>query len=97
MKNIFRRDKRSTLDKEIDNVIEVMALVKPDSKEYTVMASNLDILLKAKAYDKSQAKVSKDTILTVAGSIAGILIIVAYEHAHIVASKAIGFVIKGRV
>ena len=92
-----RKDKRNTLDKEIDNVIEVMSLTGPGTEEYTKMASNLDILLKAKAYDKSSTKVSKDTIWSVAGSIAGILIIVGFEQAHIVASKAIGFVIKGRV
>jgi len=97
MKLFTKKDKRSTIDKEIDSVIEVMSILNANSDEYTAMAKNLEVLMKAKSYNKDGTKVSKDTVWTVVGSIASIVIIVGYEQAHIVASKAIGFVIKGRV
>lgn len=37
---------------------------------------------------------SADAILTAATSLVGIAIIVGYEHAHAVTSKALGFVLK---
>lgn len=46
---------------------------------------------------KPSWSVSPDTVLTVAGSLAGILLIISYEKADILASKALGFVLKGRV
>lgn len=54
----------------------------------------------AKLYDlKKQSasdKVSKDTLYTVCANLAGILLILNYERAHVVTSKAIGFVMKPR-
>jgi len=42
-------------------------------------------------------KVSPDTILIVTGNLLGILLILKYEKLDIITSKAIGFVLKGRV
>jgi len=92
-----RKNKRSSIDKEIENVLEVMGLLNADSVEYTKMANNLDTLMKARSYSKDQTTVSMDTVWTVGGSIIGILILIGYEQAHVITSKALGFVIKGRV
>ena len=59
----------------------------------------LDTLLKAKNDDKSRG-VNKElinTLLVVFGNILGIVLILNYEKMGVVASKALGFVIKGRV
>jgi len=74
-----------------------MAELEADSDEYTKMVNNLEVLMKARSYDKDQTKVSKDTLWTVGGSIVGIVVLVGYEHAHIITSKALGFIVKGRV
>lgn len=46
---------------------------------------------------KSDWKVSPDTLLVVAGNLLGIVLILTYEKANIVVSKALNFVLKGRV
>ena len=59
----------------------------------------LDTLLKAKNDDKSRG-VNKELInklLVVFGNNLGIVLILNYEKMGVVASKALGFVIKGRV
>lgn len=42
-------------------------------------------------------KVSPDTIAIVSANLVGILLILYYEKLDVVSSKAIGFVLKGRV
>lgn len=51
-------------------------------------------------YDKLSKrnwKINPDTALVVAGNLAGILLILNFEKLDIVRSKAIGFVLKGRL
>ena len=59
----------------------------------------LDTLLKAKNDDKSRGanKELINTLLIVLGNLLGIVLILNYEKMGVVASKALGFVIKGRV
>ncbi len=61
-------------------------------------SNQIDQLTKLYAIQASQAKkgVSKDTLAIVAGNILGILIIVNYERANVVASKALSFVMKAK-
>lgn len=46
---------------------------------------------------KRDWKVSPDTLLVVAGNLMGILLILNFEKMDIIRSKAIGFILKGRV
>ena len=46
---------------------------------------------------KNGFKISPDTLLVVGGNLLGILLILNFEKADIVTSKALGFVLKGRV
>lgn len=89
-------DKRSNLEKEIDNVLKRMSELDPDSKEYSAMASNLELLFSAKSKEKDR-KISPDTLAVIAGNLLGIGLILTYEKANVITSKALGFVIKGRV
>lgn len=55
---------------------------------------------KYKAYNemlKPSLSISPDTILIVAGNLAGIILILGYEKMDIITSKALNFVLKGRV
>lgn len=45
----------------------------------------------------SSWKITPDTLLVVGGNLVGILLILNFERLDIVRSKAIGFVLKGRV
>lgn len=46
---------------------------------------------------KPSWKFTPDTVLVVAGNIGGILLILNFERLDIIRSKAIGFILKGRV
>jgi hypothetical protein len=70
--------------------------VQPDSGEYTAITSNLEKLYKAKGED-TPCRIKPDTIAIVAGNLLGILLILKYEELNIITTKALSFVIKGRV
>ena len=96
MLNLTKRDKRSNLEKEIDRVLQEASYLDPHSKEYSEIAENVEKLYKAKSCEKSR-NVSPDTIAVVAGNLLGIALILGYEQTHVITSKALGFVLKGRV
>lgn len=87
--------KKHSLKREIESVLKRMSELSPDSDEYAKMAKNLETLYSAAS--KSKDKVSLDTIVTVAGSLLGIILIINHEQTGIITSKALGFIIKGRV
>lgn len=93
-----KKDKSSSLEKEIENVLEIMQYHQPESDEYTTMASNLERLHKAKALiPERKCPIPVETLLTVAGSLLGIVLILKYEETDSITSKAIGFIVRGRV
>jgi len=83
---------KTELDKAIDRVFLSMADVDPDTKEYAQMTKQLSKLIKLRA--QAQRKLSPDTRAVVLGNLAGILMIVGHERAHVVTSRAINFVLK---
>jgi len=93
---ITRKDKRTNLEREIDSVLLKMSTLTPDSKEYTAMTKNLEVLYKARNEEKP-CKIKPDTILVVAANLLGIVLILGYEETNIIRSKAMSFVLKGRV
>ena len=89
-------DKRSNLEKEINSVLAIMATWEPSSPEYTAMTKNLEVLYKARNEEKTR-KIKPDTVLVVAANLLGIILILGYEETNIIRSKAMSFVLKGRV
>lgn len=68
----------------------------PESQEYSALLGNLErISALEKSEDKSMVP-DVNTVLLVAGNLLGILIIVGYEHTHVVTSKATAFVLKSK-
>ena len=96
MLKLTKRDKRTNLEKEIDRVLLEASYMDPHSKEYAEVMDNVEKLYKAKSYERSRT-VSPDTIAVVAGNLLGIGLILGYEQSHVITSKALGFVLKGRV
>lgn len=94
MLKFFKRDRRTNLEKEIDDVLEVLKELEKDSDEYTAVVANLESLYTSRSLEKGH--VSKDTMAIVTGNLIGVLIIVGYEQANVMTSKALGYVIKGR-
>ena len=93
---ITKKDKRTNLEKEIDSLLEAMYDVDASSDEYTKMSENLERLYRAKACERNR-EISPDTIALIAGNLLGIVLILGYEKANVITSKALGFVVKGRV
>lgn len=83
------------LQDAIDNVYNSMKLVRSSSDEYMVMLDQLTKLYAIKEHSTPK-RVSSDTLAVVAGNLAGILLIVGHEKAHVVTSKALSFVLKAR-
>lgn len=86
--------KKSELDHAISVVFTEMAGESSDSEEYAKMVEQLIRLYSLKPKPK---RISPDTLAIVVGNLVGVLIIVGYERAHIVTSKATNFVLKSPV
>ena len=96
MKILTRFKKKSDIQKEIDWIIDQMKGMAVSSEEYRAALDNLEQMYKVKQIEKTNG-VSKDTVAIIAGNLLGILLILNYEKLDVVSTKALGFVIKGRV
>jgi hypothetical protein len=79
------------LDEEIDRVLAKMAETDIATESYAKLLERLTKLHEMKTNDKS-SRVSKDTALTTAANLTGILLIINHERLHLIGSKALGYV-----
>lgn len=78
---------------EYERVLSVLNSLDPGSKEYEAVVNNFRILCEARS-KKPWRFIDLEIILPIAGNILGILIIVHYEHANVLVSRA--FALIGR-
>lgn len=82
-----------------DLIINKIALelqsIDHDSDEYDKLLSRMERVVAMQSSTKTN-RVSPDTKVMVLGNLAGIAMIVGFERAHVVTSKALGFVMKLR-
>jgi len=88
----FKR-KPTELDLAITQLYDLMGLCEPDSEEYKTLLEHVVKLEGLKNTQRSRA-LSRDTEFSGVVSLLGIGFIVSYEHLHVIASKAVGFVPK---
>ena len=81
----------ASLNGQIQALLDEMRLEDKYTEKYAQMADQLVKLYSLKTNDKSK-RVSADAILTVAGNLAAILLVLNYEKADVIASKAFGFI-----
>ena len=87
---LFR--KKSILDDEINKLVLALNEKDEDSVKYQDTLACLERLIQLK---KEESKgISPDTLVMVAGNLAGILIIVMYEQRHVITSKGMNFIQK---
>ena len=96
LKNIITTKDKTNLEKEIDRVIESLSTYQPGTKEYLGISEDLERLYKTKALERDR-RISPDTIAVVAGNLLGIALILGWEKTGVITSKALGFVLRGRV
>lgn len=90
-----RKDEPSIYDEAIDKVLERMVAFDPIDAEYADMMEQLERLSKLKA-ERHKSRLDPNQMLLVAGNLLGILVIVAYEQKHVMASKAQSFILKAK-
>jgi hypothetical protein len=92
--------KQKTEDQDLEAVANVVrSKLTDDNVTPEEFAKYLDQYIKLatlQAAGKRHTKVSADVAATVAANLAGILIIINHERAHVVTSKALAFVAKLR-
>lgn len=87
------KKEKSDLDKAIDAVHARMHRIGPDDPEYKQQLKYLERLSKLRAESRWK-RPDTNTMLSVAGTVAGILIIVGYERTNVLTSKAMNLVSK---
>lgn len=93
-----KKDKRSDLQKEYDNAVLLLKTLDPYSEEYCTQLKNVERLHEL-LMDEEEHKnrLSLDTLVTAGVSILQVGVIVGWEHMHTITSKALNFVLKGRL
>lgn len=89
----LKKAEPSSLENEIERLLEVLKNMEPTDEKYPNVADQLVKLYKLKEVD-SKKRVSPDAMAAAATNLAGILLILNFEHAHVMTSKALGFVVK---
>jgi hypothetical protein len=89
---MFKKSQKATaLDANIVGLLSWMENADPTTPEYAQIVTKLEKLYALRGSKKS---VSPDTLAIVLGNLAGIIMILNHERAHVVVSKALGFVMK---
>ena len=83
----------SELDKTIQKVHAEIEKVSADSDEFAKMSIQLEKLYKMKTF-KKESSIKSETLIAAGVNLAGIVLILGFERAHVLSSKALGFVRK---
>lgn len=86
--------KRKNDDQGLQNLIDQHVASMTNEQDSVEYARKVDQLTKLYSLKDNKSRVSADTLAIVAGNLAGILLIVGHEKAHVVTSKALGFILK---
>ena len=85
--------KPSQLAEETERVHDALKDLNPGTEKYDDVVDQLTKLYKLQEIT-SKKRVSPDTWVSVGGSLLGVVVVVAYEHAHPVVSKALSSVMR---
>lgn len=90
-----KKDKRTNLQKEQDAILEYMSTLDPRSNDYARCVTQLGKLF-AMEPNKSEG-IKPDTWLNAGVSILQIGMILGHEKMHVITSKAMNFVKRGKL
>lgn len=89
----LKKAEPNSLEKEIERLFKIARECVPGTARYDEVTDQIAKLYKLQEVD-SKKRVSPDALVGAATSLGSILFILNYEHAHVMTSKAIGFVMK---
>ena len=87
------KEAKQKLKLELDRIAKEM-LLEEDPTKLKLLKERYDTISDLL---KTEWKISPDTLVIVAANLLGIILILKYEQLDIISSKALSFVIKGRV
>lgn len=87
--------KPSALDKTIDAALADLEELSTNDPHYQQTLDRVKELYKLKE-NNTPKRVSPDTLAIVVGNLAGIVLILGYERANVVTTKALGFILKSK-
>lgn len=93
------KDEATPLEGAINSLISHLETLEPGTELYQETVAALKVLVEARAIEKTanrKASVSPDVIAAMIGHLAGIAMIIGFEKAHVITSKALPFVQKIR-
>jgi hypothetical protein len=91
------KSKPSVIDPVIDDLISTMAGEEATTEDYQRMVSSLRTLLEAKAATEPEPqRINPNTLAIIAGNLAGIILILAFEKKNVITSKSLGLLMKPR-
>jgi len=79
------------LDLEIISLQTSLSNLRATDDDYDTTLTQLERLFALKQLEKPE-KISADTKATIVANLAGIFTIVAYEHSHVITTKALSFI-----
>ncbi|AWN05895.1 hypothetical protein SEA_CRICKO_29 [Streptomyces phage CricKo] len=91
LKNIKKTAEPSELEIEVSRLFAELKNHEPNTNEYNAVADQLKKLYPLKEID-SKRRVSPDAVLGAVVNLAGIALVLNFEHAHALTSKALGMV-----
>lgn len=94
--NFISKDRRTKMEKEIDDFIDEMSELPKDSEEYKRRVEVLEQLMKAKSYDGAGSRVSADAKFTEVMRLIEIVGILNFEKVGIITSKVFSILGIGR-
>lgn len=91
----LKKTELSDLEIEIARLLKILnGMEDPSDENYSKVADQVVKLQKLQIETDSKKHVSPDAMTAAATNLAGILLILNFEHAHVMTSKALGFVVK---
>lgn len=95
MFNLRRKERPSALDPVIEELVSELGGLDGTDENYRTAADNLKILLEAKALEPRKREMDPNTVVAVAGNLAGIVLVLAFEmRGNVIASKAMNLIHK---
>ena len=86
--------KKDKVDEVIDDLVNTLVSTNVHYEGYEVALRQLERVYALKNKTK---KLDPNTVAVVGGNLVGILLILNHEKLNVITTKALGFVIKGRV
>jgi hypothetical protein len=93
-------DEPRLLAQALDKLVEELMTMEGTSDEYTTLVANIKVLTEANAADKAAYKpnkVSAETLATIGANLAGILLVLNFERANVLTSKAFANISKLKI